>query len=317
MRIFVAGATGTIGRRLIPMLIQAGHSVTGMTRSPGKAKELHAAGADSVIADALDLNVVMAVVKQADPEVVIHELTSIPPNLSFRKYEEEFAATNRLRTEGTDNLLAAACAVGARRFIAQSFGAWTFADPAPKAFEKTQRAIRYLESTVPTTPGIEGVVLRYGAFYGPGSAIAEGSATVEGVRKRRFPIIGGGTGVWSFIHVDDAARATVEAVGHGAPGVYNVVDDDPATVSEWLPELALILGAPPPVQIPAWLGRLAIGEFGVVTMTEVQGGSNVRAKRELDWQPVYASWRDGFRKGLSGDAAPRLSQEDEFNHALK
>lgn len=314
MKIFVAGASGALGRRLLPVLIEAGHVVVGMTRSAGKADAIRAAGAEPVVADALDAGAVMAAVKQAAPEVVVHELTALPASLDLRRLDRDFAQTNRLRTEGTDHLLAAARAAGARRFVAQSFAGWPYAreggpvkmedDPLdpnpPEALRATLEAIRHLESAVLAGQGIEGVVLRYGGFYGPGNAIGEGGAMPDLVRHRRIPIIGGGTGVWSFVHIDDAARATLAAIERAAPGVYNIVDDDPAPVSEWLAGLAAALGAKPPRRLPAWLGRLVIGEAGIMLMTQTRGASNAKAKRELGWQPAWASWRDGFRRGLAG-----------------
>jgi nucleoside-diphosphate-sugar epimerase len=312
MRVFVAGATGALGRRLIPLLVRSGHSVAAMTRSPAKTDALRAAGAEPFVADALDASAVMTAVKQAAPEVVVHELTAIPATLNVRKWDTEFAATNRLRTEGTDNLLAAARAAGARRFVAQSYAGWSSAraggpvkteeDPLdpnpPSALRTTLDAIRYLENAVCSAAGIEGVVLRYGGFYGPGTSIGEGSAMLEQIRKRQIPIVGGGTGVWSFLHIDDAAQATAVAIEHGAPGIYNIVDDDPAPVSEWLPALARAVGAKPPRHLPVWLARFAIGEHGVVLMTQVRGISNQKAKRELGWQPFWKSWREGFQHGL-------------------
>lgn len=317
MRIFVAGATGAIGKRLVPLLVRAGHSVTGMTRSASKADRLRSAGAEVAIVDALNSSAVAEAVERARPEVIIHELTAIPPALDLRKFEEQFSLTNRLRTEGTDYLLAAARSAGVRRFIAQSYAGWPYArsggpvkteddplDPNPSAgFRETIRALRHLESAVLQAPGMEGIVLRYGGFYGPGNVIGEGGTLVEQIRRRRIPIIGGGTGIWSFIHIDDAARATLAAVDRGRPGVYNIVDDDPAPVSEWMPTLARILGAKPPLGLPGWVGRLAIGDLGVVMMTQARGASNEKAKRDLSWQPVWGSWRDGFRDGLSEPAA--------------
>lgn len=313
MRVFLAGATGAIGTRLVPLLVEAGHSVTGMTRSPKKADGLRHAGADAAIVDALDPAAVAVAVERAKPEVIVHQLTAIPATLDLRKFAEQFELTNRLRTEGTDHLLAAARSAGVRRFVAQSYAGWPYArtggalkteeDPLdpnpPAAFRETLRAIQYLESAVLQARGIQGLVLRYGGFYGPGNAIGENGSVVEQVRHRRVPVIGGGRGVWSFIHIDDAARATVAAVERGAPGIYNIVDDEPAPVADWLPTLARILGAKPPLRFPAWLGRQAIGEHGVVMMTEIRGASNAKAKRELGWQPRWASWRDGFRTGLS------------------
>jgi nucleoside-diphosphate-sugar epimerase len=317
MRVFLAGATGAIGKRLVPLLVQAGHNVIGTTRSAEKAVGLRAAGAEAVILDALAAGAVVTAVERAKPQVIIHELTAIPAALDMRRFREQFETTNRLRMEGTDHLLSAARAAGVRRFIAQSYAGWPYArtgglvksedDPLdpnpPAAMRETLKAIQHLESAVLQADGIEGVVLRYGGFYGPGNAIGENGTVVEQVRRRQVPVIGGGTGMWSFIHIDDAARATLGAVERGAPGVYNIVDDDPAPVFQWLPALASILGAKPPFRIPAWLGRLAIGEHGVMMMTDIRGASNAKAKRELGWQPLWGSWREGFRRGLSESGA--------------
>ncbi len=312
MRIFVAGATGALGRRLVPLLVEGGHQVTGMTRTAGKAAGLRAAGADPVVADALDRDAVLRAVVAARPEVVVHQLTALAGMTSFRNFDREFALTNRLRTEGTDHLLEAARAVGARRFVAQSFTGWPFArvggpvkteddplDPDPPAqLRPTLDAIRRLEAAVLGAEGIEGLVLRYGGFYGPGTSAGEGGYLLEDLRRGRVPIVGAGTGVWSFIHIDDAAAAAAAAVERGAPGIYQIVDDDPAPVSEWLPALAAAIGAPPPRRVPAWLARLLAGEHVVVMMTEGRGASNAKAGRELGWTPAYRSWRQGFRDGL-------------------
>ena len=317
MRIFVAGATGALGRRLVPLLVRGGHQVTGMTRTAGKAAGLRAAGAEPVVADALDRDAVLRAVVAAHPEVVVHELTALAGMTDFRRLDEGFALTNRLRTEGTDHLLAAARAAGSRRFVAQSFAGWPFArvggpvktedeplDPDPPAqLRRTLDAIRHLEAAVVGAEGIEGVVLRYGGFYGPGTSAGEGGFMLEDLRRRRFPLVGAGTGVWSFVHIDDAATATVAAVERGAPGIYQIVDDDPAPVSEWLPALAAAIGARPPRRVPAWVARLAGGTHGVVLMTEARGASNAKARRELGWRPAWPSWRQGFRDGL-GDAYP-------------
>ncbi|HEX3494681.1 MAG TPA: NAD(P)-dependent oxidoreductase [Methylocella sp.] len=310
MKIFVAGATGAVGRRLVLLLTAAGHEVAGLTRSPAKADLLRRIGATPVIADALDPAAVMDAVRRVKPEVVVHELTSIK-NVDLRNFDRGFAATNRLRTEGTDNLLAAARAGGARRFIAQSFAGWPYAraggpvkteeDPLdpnpPPAFRRTLEAIRYLESAVARQAALEGLVLRYGFFYGPGTAIGEHGSMVNDVRKRRIPIIGGGSGVWSFTHVDDAARFTRAAITRGAPGIYNIVDDDPARVSQWLPALAEALGAKPPHRVPAWIARFVLGD-AVVFMTDVRGASNAKAKQALGVNLIWPSWRDGFKEGL-------------------
>jgi nucleoside-diphosphate-sugar epimerase len=314
MRVFVAGATGVVGRRLVPMLVGAGHSVTGMTRSAAKSDAIRALGAEPAVADALDAGAVRLAVGRAKPEVVIHQLTALPANLNIRDLKREAAPTNRLRTLGTDYLLAAAKHAGTRRFIAQSYGGWMFSrhsgpvmteedvpDPdPPAAIREVVAAIAYVERTVPAAHGMEGLVLRYGGFYGPGTAFGAGGGMLQQVRQRRVPVIGAGTGVWSFLHIDDAAAATVAAVERGRPGVYNIADEDPAQVSVWLPELARILGAKPPRRIPSWLARLLIGEHGVAVMTTARGLSNAKAKRNLGWQPHWATWREGFRRGLGG-----------------
>ncbi len=324
MRIFVAGATGAIGRRLVPMLVNAGHSVVGMTRSPGKASALRATGAEPVVVDALDALAVQAAVRQARPEVVVHQLTALPAMLDFRKIEQQFAMTNRLRTEGTDHLLAAALDVGARRFVAQSYAGWPYARTGgpvkteedaldarpPAALRATLKAIGHLETAVTGASGIEGIVLRYGGFYGPGNYIGMGGAAVGQIRQRRVPIVGHGTGIWSFIHIDDAARATRAAIERGEQGIYNIVDDDPARVSAWLSVLASILGAKPPRRVPVWLARFLIGEQGVMFMTQARGASNAKAKRELGWQPVWASWRKGFVREL-GENRPAVDRGAE------
>ena len=311
MRIFVAGATGAVGKRLLPLLVERGHEVTGMTRSrPEIVEEL---GATAAIADALDRRAVEQALANAQPEVVVHELTALSGSLDLRHFERDFAPTNRLRIEGTDNLLAASRTAGARRLVAQSYGAWPYIreggpvkteddplDPNPaKPFRSTLAAIEHLERTVTGADDIEGVVLRYGGFYGPGTSLARGAEHYQLIQKRRFPIVDGGGGVWSFAHIEDVARATLAAVEHpGARGVYNVVDDEPAPVREWLPYLAEAIGAPPPRRVPKWLARPLAGEAAVVMMTEVRGASNAKAKRELGWKPRYASWREGFRTGL-------------------
>jgi nucleoside-diphosphate-sugar epimerase len=315
MRIFVAGATGALGAHLVPRLVARGHEVVGMTRTPAKLDALRALGARPALADALDPDAVARVVAEAEPEVVVHQLTALSGPVDVRHIDRVFATTNRLRTEGTDHLLAAARAVGARRVVAQSYAGWPFArsggpvkaetDPLdphpPAALRATLDAILHLERAVSGIRWGEGLVLRYGGFYGPGTSVSldpEADMTVT-VRRRGFPIIGDGGGVWSFIHIDDAAEATVAAVERGAPGIYQVVDDDPAPVREWLPALADALGAPPPRRLPRWLGRLAAGEAGTVMMTEVRGASNDKARRELGWAPRWGSWRLGFAEGLS------------------
>jgi nucleoside-diphosphate-sugar epimerase len=266
-----------------------------------------------VTADALDPEDVARVVAEAQPEAIVHQLTALAGSLDMRHFDRDFAMTNRLRTEGLDHLLAAGRAVGVRRFVAQSYAGWPFArnggpvkseddplDPTPAdAMRATLDAIRYLERAVTSADWTEGVVLRYGGFYGPGTSVAPDGEHVELIRKRRFPVVGDGGGVWSFIHIEDAAEATVAAVERGTRGIYNIVDDEPAAVAEWLPALALAMGARPPLRVPRWLGRLLAGEAATVMMTDVRGASNTKAKRELGWRPSHASWREGFARGAA------------------
>ena len=312
MRVFLAGATGAIGRRLVPLLIDVGHEVVGTTRTATKVDGLRLAGATPVILDGRDGEAVRRAVLQARPEVVVHQMTSLSGNLDMRHFADSFADTNRLRTETTDHLLQAALEAGAGRFIAQSFAGWpneqrggpikTEEDPLnttpPPEVKETLDAILYLEAVTTGTSGIEGLALRYGGFYGPGQALGKGGAMFDGVSARQVPIVGRGTGIWSFVHIDDAAMATALAVDRGAPGIYNVVDDEPAQVSEWLPYLADVLGAKPPRRVPVWLARMFVGEPLVSMMTKIRGSSNAKAKRELGWRPAYPTWRVGFREGL-------------------
>jgi 2-alkyl-3-oxoalkanoate reductase len=319
MKVFVAGATGALGRALVPQLVARGHEVVGMTRSESKQDLLRSLGARPLVADALDPDAAAEAVASAEPEVIVHQLTALSGKLSVRfiRHPERSAAsimTNRLRTEGTDHLLAAGRAVGARRFVAQSFAAFRFAGTGgqlqtevdldanvPAAFRPGLAAIRHLEHAVTTIEWGEGLVLRYGGFYGPGTGIslAHDAQMAGPTRKRRFPLVGDGGGVWSFVHIEDAAAATAAAVEHGQPGIYNVVDDDPAPVREWLPVLASALDAKPPRRVPRWLARLAGGEMATIMMTSVRAAaSNEKAKRELGWKPRYASWRQGFAQGL-------------------
>jgi nucleoside-diphosphate-sugar epimerase len=317
MKIFVAGGTGAVGRHLVPLLVGRGHRVFATTRSLDKTAGLRAAGAEPIVVDALDRDRLRDVVVAARPDVVVHQMTALSGMSNLRNIDETMALTNRLRTEGTELLLDAARAAGARRFVAQSFTGWPNAragsrvkteddaldaHPAPHT-ERTLEAIRRLESMVLASTGPAGVVLRYGAFYGPGTGIGHGGELVEMVRRRRFPIVGGGTGIWSFVHIADVAEATRIAIEGGPAGLYNVVDDEPAEVSAWLPELARAVGAKPPYRVPAWLGRLVVGEAGVRMMTEQRGSSNAKAKRELGWQPAWASWRTGFPRGLAAAEA--------------
>jgi nucleoside-diphosphate-sugar epimerase len=307
MRVFVAGATGAIGRQLVPRLVAAGHEVHGMTRSESKQAMLSELGAVPLVADALDPDQVAEAVARARPDVIVHQLTAIPEAVDMRHPDRAFELTNRLRTEGTDHLLSAGQAVGVRCFVAQSniaayarTGATVKSEEDPVdvspagVMQANVAAIDYLEEAVLSATWTEGIVLRYGWFYGPGTSMAPGKESYELVRKRRFPLVGDAGGVWSFIHVADAAEATVAAVEHGARGIYNVVDDDPAAVAEWLPALAEQLGAKKPMRVPRFIGRLFAGEFGVVLMTELRGASNAKAKRELAWRPAHPSWRQGF-----------------------
>jgi nucleoside-diphosphate-sugar epimerase len=314
MRVFVAGATGVVGRRIVGLLAADGHHVTAMSRNPARLEPAGASNVELVAGDMLDRDSVMRVVTRASPEVVIHQATSLSTMKDLRRFDEELASTNRLRTEGTDHLLEAALATGARRFIAQSFTNWTNAregsptkteeDPLDTSPPRGQRlsldAIRHLEHVVVQATGIEGLALRYGNLYGPGTALALGGQMVAAARKRALPIVGDGAGVWSFVHVEDAAQATVLALTRGVPGTYNVTDDEPATVSTWLPRLAFVLGAKPPRRIPAWVARMFIGEVGVSMMTRIRGSSNAKAKRELGWRLTYPSWRAGFMRELAG-----------------
>jgi nucleoside-diphosphate-sugar epimerase len=309
MRVFVTGATGALGRHLVPRLVAAGHEVTATTRTPGKVAQLREAGAEPVIVDGLDREAVITAVLAAAPEVIIHEMTALASLRSLRNFDREFAGTNELRTRGTDNLLAAAAEAGTRRVIAQSFTGWpnersggpvkTEDDPLDShpipSTGQGLAAIKHVEEAVPAGAP-EGIVLRYGGFYGPGAS----EPLLDLVRKRRVPVIGGGTGIWSFIEITDAAAATLAAVDRGAPGVYNIVDSDPAPAAEWLPYLAEVAGAKPPLRVPSWLGRLLAGELVTVQMTTMRGSSNEKARKELGWELRYASWREGFRAWVSG-----------------
>jgi 2-alkyl-3-oxoalkanoate reductase len=314
MRVFVAGASGALGSQLVPQLVAAGHEVVGMTRTASKQEGLRALGARPAVADALDPDAVARAVAVAEPEVIVHQLTALSGPLDMRHVDRFFAATNHLRTEGTNHLLAAGRAVGVRRFVAQSYAGWPFArsggpvkredDPLdpdpPEALRSSLEAIRHVERAVTGVRWAEGLVLRYGGFYGPGTSVSldPEAAMAKPVRRRQFPLIGNGAGVWSFVHIEDAASATVAAVERGPGGIYHVVDDEPAPVREWLPALAAALGAKPPLRLPRWLGRLLAGEAATVMMTEVRGADNAKAKRELGWQLRYPSWRLGVAKGL-------------------
>ncbi|HMC50485.1 MAG TPA: NAD(P)-dependent oxidoreductase [Solirubrobacterales bacterium] len=306
MKVFVAGASGAIGRPLVRQLLEAGHEVTGMTRREENAEAIRAAGAEAIVCDVFEAAALESTVREAAPEVVIHELTSLPPRLD-PKAKDALAPTNRLRTEGTRNLVAAAKAAGARRLIAESVaffyvpeGDWVKGEDAPAfpeaagPFGEAGKALAELERQVTETDGLEGVVLRYGWLYGPGTYYDRAGTQTEDFHKRRMPIVGRGTGTFSFIQVEDAASATVAAVERGEPGVYNVVDDEPAPMSEWAPAFAAAVGAKKPRRISPWLARLVAGSAAVEMATELRGASNAKAKRELGWQPRYPSWRQGF-----------------------
>lgn len=309
MRVFVAGASGVVGRPLVRQLVAAGHEVTGTTSREEGKEAIAAAGAKPVVCDALDAAAVMAAVRDAAPEVVVNQLTRLPREYNPRTIDYE--PTNRVRTVGGHNLIEAARAAGARRFITQSIAflyapeggpikdesarPWT---DAPEPFAAGVAAMLEHEREATQTPGLEGIVLRYGQLYGPGTYYAPDGGIAEQVRRRRFPIVGRGDAVFSFIHVDDAAGATVAALDRGAAGVYNVVDDEPAPLREWLPAYAKALGARRPFRVPVLLARLVAGPFAVAFATQLRGASNARAKQGLGWEPTYASWRTGFAESL-------------------
>ena len=316
MRIFVVGAGGAIGTQLVPQLKAKGHDVVGMTRTGAKGAAIEAMGARAVIGDALDADSVARAVAEAEPQVIVHEATALGGDFNVRKFDRTFATTNRLRTEGTDNLLAAGRAVGIEAFVAQSFAGWPFAregsmvkdedapfaSPPPTGMEETFTAIKQLEEKVTAADWTRAVVLRYGGFYGPGTSIGlepEEGEQITAVRKRQLPIIGDGAGYASMIHIADAASATVAAIERGAPGIYHVVDDEPAPASDWVPVLAEAVGAKPPRHFPRWLARMLAGPAITTLMTEGRGASNAKAKRELGWEPSFPSWRQGFVAGLA------------------
>jgi nucleoside-diphosphate-sugar epimerase len=328
MKIFVAGAAGVVGNRLVPLLVRNGHDVTAMTRSSRKADWARSVGAKHVAADGLDREAVRRAVAAARPDVIVHQMTALAGSSNLKAFDTYFALTNRLRTEGTDHLLDAARENGVRRVIAQSYGNWNYErtgtalkteadqlDPRPAARQRQSlAAIRYVEAAVTGAAGIEGVALRYGNFYGPNTGFAPDGDITAAVRKGLLPLVGNGAGVWSFIHVDDAATATMAAITR-RPGVYNIADDDPAPVRVWLPEFARIIGARAPRQVPAWLGRLFVGEVGVSMMTRIRGASNRKAKADLGWQPRYASWRDGFAHEFAETPTTGASQRRVAEHA--
>ncbi len=307
MKVFVAGASGVIGRPLVRRLVAAGHEVTGMTRSADRAAEIREAGASAVVCDVFDAPALEAAVREAAPEAVVHELTALPARLDYRAKQDPLAPTNRVRTEGTRNLLAAAKAAGARRFIAESVaffyrpqGDWVKDEgaplnlDAPGYFGGAAAALADLERQVTSAEGIEGVVLRYGWLYGPGTFFDRVGSQTEDALKRRLPIVGKGEGTFSFVHVEDAADATIAALERGAPGAYNVVDDEPAPMREWVPVFCEAVGAKKPFRVPTWIAKLIAGPAAVASATQLRGASNAKAKRELGWQPRYATWREGF-----------------------
>ena len=314
MKVFIAGATGVLGVRLVPLLVRKGYEVTGMTRTPSKRGLLERLGARPVVADALDADAVGRAISEAEPDVVVHQLTALSDLRGMRNFDRAFAQNARLRSEGTDILLSASRAAGARRFVAQAFAGFLLApgngallkedDPLaadpPKPFQRALRADRHLEGAVTGASWLEGIVLRYGSFYGPGTSVSRRPPGMQSelVRKRQFPIVGSGEGVFSFIHIDDAASATLAAMERGKRGIYHITDDEPAPASEWLPGLASALGARPPRRVPKWIGRLAAGPAAVIMMTEARGASNAKARRELEWEPKYRTWREGFVHGL-------------------
>jgi nucleoside-diphosphate-sugar epimerase len=313
MKVFVAGATGALGQQLVPQLVARGHEVVGMTRSAGKQDLVRSLGARPVVADALDPDQVAQAVAEAEPDVIVHQMTALSGDFDMRHIDRFFDVTNRLRTEGTDHLLAAGRAVGVKKFVAQSYAGWPFArvggavktekdplDPEPaKALQVALDAIRHTEDAVTGAGWTIGIALRYGGFYGPGTSLAADGEHLELIRRRKFPVVGDGAGVWSFVHIEDAADATLAAVERGSRGVYNIVDDDPAPVAEWLPAVAAVAGAKPPRHVPRWLGRALAGEAAAVMMTEVRGASNEKAKRQLGWQPAHSSWREGFAEAVA------------------
>jgi len=321
MRVFVAGAGGAVGPPLVSQLVQRGHQVVATTRKGEKLGALRALGADAVVMDGLDAGSVGEAVARAEPDVIVHQMTALAGASDLKHFDRTFAVTNELRTRGSEHLLAAADAVGVRRFVTQGYTGWPYArtggpvkgedehfdrDPPASAMRRTLDALIRQEELLCSVP-LDGVVLRYGSFYGPGAS----DELVEMVRQRKLPLVGDGAGVWSWIHVDDAAAATVAAVEGSATGVFNVCDDEPAPVSAWLPYLAEALGAKPPRKVPVWVARLAAGETVVAMMTQIRGAANEKAKRELGWRPQWASWRQGFRTGLqdTGSSA-RLLVDD-------
>jgi 2-alkyl-3-oxoalkanoate reductase len=314
MRIFLAGSTGAIGRLLLPRLLNSGHHVIATTQSTAKVDGLRATGAEPVVLDALDRNATIPAVVDARPDVVVHQLTALSGRFDLKNFDRTLTRTNRLRKSGTDNLLEGARQSGAKRFIAQSFTGWPNPrsggriksesdglDPDPLSeMSQTLAAINHLENAVSGATGLQGVVLRYGSFYGPGTSLAADGDLTNMIRQHKFPLVGNGAGVWSFLHIDDAVHATHMSVeAKSTQGIYNIVDDEPVEVSTWLPELARMLQAKAPLHIPVWIARFLIGNAGVAMMTTIRGSSNTLAKQKLKWEPKFANWRQGFHYELS------------------
>jgi 2-alkyl-3-oxoalkanoate reductase len=312
MRVFVAGGSGAIGRQLVAKLVARGHEVVATARSSARLAEIGSSGATGVVMDGLDAASVKAAVSAAHPEVVVHQMTALADLSNLRHFDRAFATTNRLRTEGTRHLLDAAAETGVRRVVAQSFTGWTNErggslvkdetsplDPnPPKSMRRSLEAIAELENAVTGAIAMEGLVLRYGYFYGTGAP-----GFLEPVRHHKLPVVGSGAGLWSFVHVADAADATVDALEGGAPGLFNIVDDEPAPAADWIPHLAEVAGAKRPAHVPAWLGKLVAGEAVVCMMTQARGSSNAKAKALLGWAPGHPSWREGFRSWVSEERA--------------
>jgi len=315
VKVLVAGASGAIGRPLVTRLLDAGHEVIGTTRREERAAALRALGAQAVVCDLLDGARAREVVLDARPDAIVDELTSLPQADFDVRRRDIYDANDRIRSEGTGALLSAAAEAGVRRYVLQSVAflyapeggpvkdeaarPWT---DAPAPFGRSVGVLVENERKLAAAP-LEGIVLRYGFFYGPGTHYASGGAIAEQVRARRFPLVGRATGVSSFVHVADAAAATALALERGGPGVYNVVDDEPAPLRDWLPAYAAALGAKPPRRVPAWLARLLAGPYIAAAATELRGAANAKARAELGWAPLLPSWREGFRAHLDSDPA--------------
>lgn len=310
-KVLLAGASGVVGKPLLPALVAEGYEVGGLTRSPEKAAAIAATGATPIVCDVFDRRALASRLRSFQPEVVLQHLTDLPPALPPRKLAKAYEANDRLRSEGTANLVAAATDAGVRRYVAQNVcflyapeggptkdeTAPLFLDP-PKPFDRSARVYQEMEATILDAPGLESLVLRFGYWYGPGTAYASDGHYAKEVRKRRFPIVGAGGGIFPFVHIDDVVGATLAALKRGSPGIYNIVDDDPAPLREWLPAYAEALGAKPPRRVPLWLARLAVGSFPALMATQMRGAQNDKAKRELGWEPTWPTWREGFKGGL-------------------